>query len=251
MKIFVFDKYAIIVIVLITVLIAGIVPLSYHGIKEASATEKEIPVYSVERNDKKIAVTFNCAWNADDIDIILDELNERNAKCTFFIVGTWAEKYPDALKKIYSQGHEIANHSYNHTLYSKLSKEEIISDINKCDDVTESILGVRTTLVRAPSGDYDNNSVIAVKESNHTLIQWDTDSLDWRGYTKEQMKKRILDRVKSGSIILFHNGTENTAKSIGDILDSLSNEGYSFTTVSDLIYKDNYSINHEGRQFKN
>lgn len=74
---------------------------------EVSNIEKKLPIYSVETNEKKIALTMNCAWNADDIDSILETLKKTNTKITFFIVGDWADKNPEAVKKISEAGHEI------------------------------------------------------------------------------------------------------------------------------------------------
>ena len=102
---------------------------------------REIPIYSVERADNKIALTFDCAWNDDDVDSILDTLDEYGCKATFFVTGDWAEKYGDSLEKICQRGHEIGNHSYNHADYTKLSKEEMLADMEKCDAAVESATG--------------------------------------------------------------------------------------------------------------
>ena len=84
--------------------------------------KRQIPIYCVDTEEKKIAVTFDAAWGDSDTDTLIDILASHNAKATFFIVGKWAEKYPESVKKLFDAGHEIANHSYNHTLYSKLDE---------------------------------------------------------------------------------------------------------------------------------
>ena len=249
MKIFVITKKTLTLAACLLLIATFSIPTMYKTV-ETSVAAKELPIYSVECDNKKIAITFDSAWNDSDIDKIIQVLNEQECPSTFFVTGDWAERFPESLKKLYNAGHEIGSHSYNHTLYSTLSKDEIISDMDKCDSVIESILGFRPNLMRAPSGDYTNNSILACKETNRFCIQWDVDSLDWKELTEEQMKKRILDRVNNGSILLFHNGTKPTADALPGILTALKNEGYTFVKVGDLIYKENYTIDHTGRQHK-
>lgn len=248
MKIFVFDKYTIITAVLILALIGMALPLSM-GAQEVSSVQEEPPIYSVERTDKKISLTFDCAWGVDDVDAIIQALKEHNCRATFFVLGTWAEKYPDAIKKLHDAGHEIANHSYDHTYYTRLSPDEMRADMDKCDAAIKAVLGSATDLFRAPAGDYNSNVVKTVRASGRFYIQWDADSLDYRGLSAAEMEERVMSKVKSGSILLFHTGTANTASALSPILTRLENEGYGFCPVGELIYRDSYSIDHTGRQF--
>lgn len=248
MKIFVLTKRSIMLSATLLLMAVFCLPTFYSTVATSVQT-KEIPIYSVSTDEKKIAVTFDSAWNDNDIDSIIKTLNTYSCPSTFFVTGDWAERFPESLVKLKNAGHEIASHSYNHTLYSTLSKSEIIADMDKCDSVIESVIHTRPNLLRAPSGDYTNNAIMASKETNRTIIQWDVDSLDWKGLSEEEMKKRIFDRVQNGSILLFHNGTEQTAKALPGILTALKNEGYTFVKVGDLIYKEDYTIDHTGRQF--
>lgn len=249
MKIYVLTRKTLLLFAVLLLCGALTVPVVFQSVQTSVGT-KELPIYSVETNEKKLAITFDCAWNDNDIDDIIRILKENNCPSTFFVTGQWAEKYPDALKKLYDNNHEIAAHSYNHTLYSTLSKDEILADMKKCDEAIMKAISVAPLLVRAPSGDYTNNFILAAKETGRYPIQWDVDSLDWKELTEEEMKKRIFDRVKNGSILLFHNGTKQTASALPGILQALKDEGYQFVRVSDLIYKENYTIDHTGRQFK-
>ncbi len=209
---------------------------------------REVPIYSVERADNKIAVTFDCAWNDDDIDDILDTLDKYNCKATFFVVGTWAKKYPDALRKISERGHEIGNHSYDHADYTKLSAGEITDDLDKCDAVIAEVTGEKPYLMRAPSGGYNDTVVKAVENSGRTYIQWSVDSIDYGGASEQAIYDRSVKKTSAGDIILLHNGTENTAKVLPKILEALECQ-YEFATVSELIYRENYIIDNTGRQF--
>ena len=157
MKIYVLTKKTLIIAALLLLSAAFILPTGLKSI-ETSVSTKELPIYSVETDEKKIAITFDSAWNDDDIDQLIQVLTNENCPSTFFVTGDWAERFPHSLTKLYNAGHEIASHSYNHTLYSTLTKDEIISDMDKCDSIIENIIGIRPNLCRAPSGDYTNNS---------------------------------------------------------------------------------------------
>ena len=180
MKIFVLTRKTLMFALLLLLLGAFSVPTFFKSV-ETSVQTKELPIYSVETEEKKIAVTFDSAWNDDDIDQIIQVLNTENCPSTFFVTGDWAERFSESLTKLYNAGHEIASHSYNHTLYSTLTKDEIIADMDKCDSIIESKIGFRPVLCRAPSGDYTNNSILACKETGRFCIQWDVETLDTKG----------------------------------------------------------------------
>lgn len=209
---------------------------------------REIPIYSVERDDNKIAVTFDCAWNDDDIDSILKTLDKYNCRATFFVVGEWAEKYPESLKKISAHGHEIGNHSYNHADYTKMTSEQITADLDKCDDIVEKITGIRPRLMRAPSGGYNNTVIKAADSSGRTYIQWSVDGIDYGDADAQSIYDRSVKNTRSGDIILLHNGTKCTANILPKILEALECK-FKFSTVSELIYENNYIIDNTGRQF--
>ena len=104
--------------------IAGTLTDNKESIATAVSSETILPIYNVKTNEKKVALTMNCAWNADDIDKILEILEENNVKITFFMVGDWIEKYPDAVRKIYESGHEIGSHSDTHPHVNNLTYEQ-------------------------------------------------------------------------------------------------------------------------------
>ncbi len=238
-------------LVILVTLIVTISIYSNMAIPTNSSSQKLLPIYNVETNDKKVALTINCAWDDKDIDSIIETLNKYDVKLTFFVVGTWAENYPESLKKIYDNGHEIANHSYSHPHINKMSLEENINQINKCSDKIKEITGKPTTLYRGPYGEYNNTVIEASKKTNHQAIQWNIDSLDYKGLTKDEMINRINKKLSNGSIILMHSGAENTATSLESIIKNIQDKGYDLVKVSDLIYTDNYYINIQGTQIKN
>lgn len=215
---------------------------------ETVAATKELPIYNVETEEKKVAFTMNCAWEADDIDSILDTLSKHNVHITFFMVGDFIEKYPEAVKKIADSGHEIGNHSDTHPHVNNLSLEKNIEEIQNCSKKIEEITGKKTQLFRGPYGEYNDTVIKAAKSQNHTCIQWNIDTLDYSGLTGEEMWKRIENKLTSGGIILSHNGTKNTSNSLDMILSNIEKKGYKVVTISELIYKDNYYIDVNGIQ---
>ena len=211
---------------------------------------REIPIYSVRRDDSKISLTFNCAWSDEDIGSILQTLDDYGVKATFFIVGEWAEKFPESVKLIAGHGHEIANHSYAHDHYSDWSKDKILDDIEKCDALLYKICGKKPTLFRAAYGEYNDNVVLACEQSGRYYIQWSVDSIDYGDANAADIFNRATKKTQSGDIILMHTGTKNTAKILPKILDELTHR-FDLCPVSELIYKENYIIDATGKQIKN
>ena len=211
------DKIVSTVIALSTVLVLFLIATTIkqnnigNTIQTSASTSKMLPIYSVDTEENRVALTINCAWNAEDIDLILDILSKNQVKATFFIVGDWASKFPDAVKKISDSGNEVANHSESHAHVNNLNYEKNVEQIIKCSDRINKITGKPTTLYRGPYGEYNNTVIKAAEDNNHTMIQWNIDSLDYKGLTGEQMWERIEPKLAKGSIILMHNGTENTA----------------------------------------
>lgn len=219
-----------------------------ENVIQTSANKKELPIYNVLTSENKIALTLNCAWNADDIDEILKILEANETKLTFFIVGDWADKYPEEVKKIADAGHEIGNHSDTHPHVNNLTSEQNIKEIKKCSDKIEKITGKKTYLYRTPYGEYNNTVINASKKADHISIQWNLDTLDYTGLEGNEMWKRIDGKLSNGSIILMHNGTKHTADSLDMIIKNIKKQGFEIVKISDLIFKDNYTINSNGTQ---
>ncbi len=136
-----------------------------------------IPIYNVDTTEKKVAVTFNCAVGNSDIDEILNILEQYNVKATFFLLGSWADDHIDEVQKIYDAGHELGNHSYSHKDMPSMTYEEIMLDIQKCNETVRNITGLSPTLFRAPSGAYDNKTISAAENLGMMTIQWDVEPL--------------------------------------------------------------------------
>lgn len=224
------------------------VPTLEESVQTSASTKKLLPIYSVETEEKNIALTINCAWNADDIDKILDILSKYKINVTFFIVGDWVDRFPDAVKKISDAGHEIGNHSNTHPHVNNLSYEKNIEQIKLCADKIEKITGKKSTLYRGPYGEYNDVVIKAAEAENHKVIQWSLDTLDYKGLTGDEMWNRLKNKLKNGSIVLMHNGTAHTAESLDKLIYNITEKGYNIVKVSDLIYNENFTIDNTGMQ---
>ena len=237
-----------VVTVVVLFCVANTINLNENAVQTSAKVQKLLPIYNVQTEEKKVAFTMNCAWNDDDIDDILKILSDNNTKITFFMVGDWIDKFPEAARKISDAGHEIASHSNTHPHVNNLSYEKNIEEIEKSNDKIEKITGKRTKIYRAPYGEYNDTVIQAATDKGYYTIQWNLDTLDYNGLTGDEMWNRIKDKLKEGDIILSHNGTKNTANSLNMLIKNIKQKGLEIVTISDLIYKDNYSINSSGTQ---
>ena len=217
----------------------------------ASANQRVLPIYSVERDNKAIALSFDAAWGNEDTQQLIDILNSYNVKATFFLVGDWVDRYPESVKQLYDAGMEIGNHSDNHAHYTKLSSDGIVADVTACNEKIKAITGEAPTLFRCPYGEYDDHVVSAINTMGMQVIQWDVDSLDWKDLSAEEIYERVTSRAAPGSICLFHNAALHTPEALPSIIEYLLSEGYSIVPISQLIYTENYTIDHAGRQWQN
>ena len=202
----------------------------------------------MQKDYKVVSISFDAAWGNEDTQQLIDILEKYNVKATFFVVGEWVDKYPESVKALHDAGHEIMNHSNDHAHFNSLSAEEIIADLNACNDKIELVTGARPTLFRCPYGEYDDHVINAVRSIGMEPIQWDVDSLDWKDLSAADITERVTSKVQPGSIVLFHNAAKHTPEALPGIIESLLQEGYTFVPISEIILKGEYTIDHTGRQ---
>ena len=214
----------------------------------ASATQRQLPIYSVQRSDKAVALSFDAAWGNEDTQLLIDILNEHDVHTTFFVVGDWVDKYPESVKALSEAGNEVMSHSSHHDHFSKLSREQIQADLKACNEKIASVTGNAPTLFRCPYGEFDDHVINAVREMGMEPIQWSVDSLDWKGLSAQEITRRVVDNVRPGSIVLFHNAAEHTPEALPGILDSLQEDGYTIVPVSQLLLEGQTFIDNTGMQ---
>lgn len=242
-------------IILVCFIIAGVVSgilLSSTGAYSVfyGGNLKKLPIYRVQTEEKKIAISFDCAWGTDYTDKLLEIMAQEKIQSTFFMVEFWVKKNPEYVKKIFEYGHEIGTHSSTHPYMSKLDKVAIQKELTTSVNAIESITGAKVELFRAPYGDYDDLLIDTAKELGLYTIQWDVDSLDWKNLTASEITDRVTKKVQNGSIVLFHNQGKYTAQALPQIIKTLKDKGYTFVKISELIYRDNYKMSADGSQVK-
>lgn len=217
----------------------------------SSPIQNELPIYSVETEQPVVALTFDAAWGDEDLDDILSILAAHQAKATFFVSGDWVDKYPDAIQAIHAAGHELANHGTNHKHMPQLSEEAMRTEIIECHQRVYALTGVNMTAFRAPYSDWSDSVVAAAKSCGYSSINQNVDSVDWKDYGVESIIQTVMEDpdLGNGAIILLHNGSTYTRDALDELLTQLEKNGYTFETISNLIYTTDYTIDHTGRQF--
>lgn len=215
-------------------------------------TQRLVPIYYVETREKKVAFSFDACWGADYTPILLEILRKNNLKTTFFLTGFWVEKYPEMVKKIAAEGHEIGNHTYSHPHLSTLSEEEISIELEKVGKMIFDLTKTQPNLFRPPFGEYSNLVVTTAKKCGYHSIQWSIDSLDWKELGVEPMIERVTKNLHPGAIVLFHNNGKFTTEALPEIITYAKKEGYKIVPISELLYKNNYFIDsNTGAQIEN
>lgn len=253
MRIFVFSRYKAIVL---GILAAFLFWFYSHPVVLRQAARQVsvllgnriIPIYSVESDEHKVAITFDATWGADQTEELLRILKTNQVRSTFFLCGLWLEKFPEMVKKIAADGHEVGNHSYTHPHMNNLSALEITEELTRTHQLIKELTGQNATMFRPPFGEYSNKVIETAKACGYTTIIWDVDSLDWQNLTAEAMINRVMSRVQTGSIILFHNAGKNTPQAVARLLPALQRKGYSLVPVSQLLLSGETYTDHTGRQ---
>lgn len=225
----------------------------YLGPLQADATavvasRKVLPIYSVDRDDKVISVTFDASWGGDKTRKILDLLDEYDAKATFFLVGIWVDQFPELVQEIAARGHEIGNHSASHAHFTQISDAKIRQELASCSDKIEALTGTRPTLFRPPYGDYNSNVITIVRDEGYEAVQWSVDSLDWKNRGVEDLIRRATSNVQSGDIILFHNDSQYIVDALPAILKFYQAEGFKIVSAKDILLSGATTIDVQGKQ---
>lgn len=213
-------------------------------------TARQVPIYSVNTNEKKVALSFDAAWGADKTSQIIEICKENNIEVTFFLVGFWVETYPDKVKEIYDAGFDIGTHSNTHPQMSKLSATQITEELQTSCKLISDITGQNVRFFRPPYGDYNDLLINTATNLGLQTIQWSVDSLDWKGLSASQILTRVNTGVHDGAIILFHNNSDHIIEALPTIIANLREQGYSMVKMSDLVYESDYTIDNNGMQSK-
>lgn len=192
------------------------------------------PIYQGNDERREMALTVNVYWGEEFLPQMLQTMKENNVKVTFFIGGQWAEKYPDLLKKIAAEGHEIGSHGYSHPHPDQLSKDGNLREIKKSAQIIDKIIGKPITLFAPPYGERGDAVLAACEQSGYKFILWSLDTIDWQRPAPETIVQRVTSKAHNGAIVLMH-PTAPTVKALPEIITTLKQEGYKLVTVSEMI----------------
>jgi polysaccharide deacetylase family sporulation protein PdaB len=215
---------------------AGIV---YNEKENVSVFSQSGPaaIYSVDTDKKVIALTFDISWGDKRTEPILDILEEKKLKATFFLSSPWTQSHPELVNRMNKMGLEIGSHGHKHVNYSTLSDEEIRKQIITAHQVLSEVTGKTPSLIRLPNGDFDKRVLRIASELNYTVVQWGTDSHDWMNKGVDNIVNTVITKAHPGDIVLMHasDSSKQTHEALPQIIDKLRDKGYEFTTVSELI----------------
>lgn len=195
---------------------------------------------------KQVALTFDDVPDPRFTPRVLDELKKQGVKATFFIVGSRAKKHPDLVRRIHREGHVIGNHSFSHPLFKNRSVAQFQSEIQRTERIIQSIVGYKPKLIRPPYGEINEGQVKWAKQNGYKIINWNVDSLDWKGIDKDKVKKNVLSAVVPGSIVLQHAGgglgstLNGSIEAIPEIIQTLRKRGYHFVSLTELLQTKKY-----------
>ena len=212
---------------------------------------RKLPIYSVETEENKVAISFDAAWGADKTQEIMTICESYDVKATFFLVGFWIEKYPDMVKEIYNRGFEIGIHSNTHPDMTKLNRQEIKEELQVNIKLVEDLTGFAPRLFRPPYGYYNNVLIDVCEELGLSCIEWSVDSLDWKGLTAGEIASRVTSRSENGSIVLFHNNSDNITSGLKMILEYYKTKKTKVVPIGEIIYYDDFTIDNNGTQISN
>jgi Predicted xylanase/chitin deacetylase len=189
--------------------------------------------------DRAVALTFDDGPDEHWTPRILDILKEKNVKATFFVIGQQVQKHPDVLRRIYTEGHVVGDHTFDHADLTKLTPERVDQEIEECATVIRTVIGRTPKLVRPPFGFHNAMVDNTVYARNRVIILWSLDTEDWTGLDAAAIKARVLPKMRNGYIILQHSGVNpklgGSVQALPDIIEGLRAQGYTFVTVAELL----------------
>lgn len=240
--------FGIVALSFLATMLALVVSFTNAGSLYFGYSYRLVPIYSVATSEKKVALTFDAAWGSDKTEKIVETLTNAGVGGTFFLVGFWIEANKDKVKLIDEAGLDIGTHSSTHPKMSTLSMGKMNEELSSSMKLITEITGKKVSYFRPPFGDYSDAVINVASDLGLKTIQWDVDTLDWKGISAHEILARVKSSVKNGSIILCHNNSDHILEALPLIIEFLKGEGYQMVKISDLVYESNYTIDNNGVQ---
>jgi polysaccharide deacetylase family sporulation protein PdaB len=234
----------------VVVLIVLAVLTFSEAVLPSYANTRQLPIYNVETDENLVALTFDASWGAEKTTKIMDIFDQFGYKATFFLTGIWINDHPELVKEMHERGFLVGNHSANHLHMNKLNERQIEREILDVQNKINELIGYKPAYFRAPYGEYNNRLISFTQRHNIQTIQWDVDSLDWKGHSSGQIAARVSAKAAKGSIILFHNDAEHILEALPVIIVGLKNQGLKPVRLDELVMQDGYRVDQSGKQIK-
>lgn len=208
-------------------------PLEYAKEGPPKELSRAPIIYSGPSNRRAVAITFDDGPDPRTLQQMLEILDEYNAPATFFLLGHRIRRSENLVRQIYERGHQIANHSYTHPLFSRLGWKEAVREIKKTEEALGSFMSHK--YFRPPYGDFKRETLEVAHYLGYRVIYWNVDTRDWAATNPRQIVEAVKQQTRPGSIILFHEGKNLTIQALPEIIRWLRDEGYELLTVAELI----------------
>jgi len=196
-------------------------------------------IYIDKTSDKNLYLTFDAGYENGYTEVILDVLKDEKVKATFFLTGQYLEKNTEIVKRMVKDGHTIGNHTYYHPDLTKLSKEAYEKDLKQFEDKYFEITNKKLQkIMRPPSGTFSDRSLQIADELGYYNIFWSLAYKDWETNKQkgaDYAYDSVMEKMHPGAIILLHNVSEDNATALKRIIGDLKEQGYKFSTISNLI----------------
>jgi peptidoglycan-N-acetylglucosamine deacetylase len=192
--------------------------------------------------ESKIALTFDDGPDNKYTPAILDVLRKHHVRATFFLLGVRAEANPAIVRRIVNEGHAVGNHSYNHANPAKLTEAQFEKQFDHAQDILFNLIGYKPKLIRTPYGAMQENQLKWAAKNGYVAVNWDIDSLDWKGLNESQVLSNILNHTHRGAIILQHSAggdsqdLSGTVKALPILIEKLQKQGFELVTVPELLH---------------
>ena len=223
--------------------------VNHPAITGVSGRERVVPIYSVQREDRVMSLTFNVLDASDTFTLqVMQILNAYDVRASFFVTGEWVRENGGVAARLVGSGHELKNLSDGHTGLRRMSRSQIRESLEACSEAIEGIAGARPRVFRAPYGEYDDNLIRVARDLGLHTVQWSIDSGDWRGGRADAIIRQVQTRAFSGGIVLLHSNLEQTVEALPEIVTGLQADGFTLIPVSELMHQAEFTISITGRQ---
>lgn len=246
------------VLLLAFVVITGLSVLYWKDVGEkivtasTSVNGREIPICSVETKEQKVVLSLEWSGDSQSLSQLLEILERTGAKAVFFITGEWVDKYPEEAVRILEAGQELGNGGNTHRKLTELSEKDCRREVMKLHTRVKKMTGYEMKVFRPPYGRYNDEALQAVYACGYYPVCWSIDSMDWKNYGVQDLVKRVSEseQLKNGAIINCKGNEQYLEAGLEEMIEAVQKQGYTFVTLSELIYPENYYMEMDGRQYK-